>query len=152
MVIPQRHDENHTVGKSLGHVGLSTLVLVGVLVAERRLLSVAELGGDGVALDAGNGGVRLSDGLSVLDIEALDLHGIAGADELSDDSELLGGIDGLALAVEVLNSHAVAVEVTAIRVADASIAICGVCSTTAVAVAAGLLDGAASMGSHSRAD
>jgi hypothetical protein len=152
VVIPQRHDEHHALSKSLGHISLATLVLVSVSVLESCLLLVTELGCDGVAVDAGNRGSGLCNGLSALDVEALDLHSVASADELSDDGELLRGIDGHTLAVEVLDTHAVGVEVTAIRVADASIAVGGVCSTTAVTIAARLLDRAAGMGCHRRAD
>jgi hypothetical protein len=152
VVIPQRHDEDHTLGKSLGHVSLATLVLVSVGVLEYGLLLVAELGCDGVAVDTRNRGRGLSNGLAALDVEALDLHVVAAADELSDNGELLRCVDGHALAVEVLDTHAVGVEIAAVGVADAGITVGGVGSTAAVAVAASLLDGAARVRRHRRAD
>jgi hypothetical protein len=152
VVIPQRHDKYHTLGKSFGHVSLTTLVLIGVCVFECCFLLVAEFGGDGVAVNTRNRGCRLSNGLSALDIEALNLHSVTGTNELGDNGKLLRSVNSHALAVEILDTHAVAVEITAVRVAYASIAVCGVCSTTTITVAAGLLDGAASMGRHRRAD
>jgi hypothetical protein len=152
VIIPQGHDEDHALSKSLGHVGLPTLVLVGVSVFEDSLLLVTEFGRDRVTVNARNSGCRLRDRLSSLDIESLDLHSIASSDELSDNRELLGGVDSLTLAVEVLHSHTVAVEITAIRIAQASIAVGRVCSTTSVSIAASLLNRAASMGRHRRAD
>jgi hypothetical protein len=152
VIVPKRHDEYHTLSESLGHVRLSTLVFVGVCVLEGCLLLIAELGCDGVTVDTGNRGSGLRNGLSALDIEALDLHSVTSANELSNDSELLRGVHSHALAVEILDTHTVAVEVTAVRIAYASIAVCRVCSTTAVTVAAGLLDGAARMGCDGRTD
>lgn len=138
MIIPQAHDEDHTIGEGLGHVGCSTLLLVSVSVPEDSLLRIAELGCDGVTRDASNGRVGLSDSLSVLNVEALDFHSVASADELRDDSKLLGCINSLSLAIEVLDAHAVGVEVTAIGIARPGVPIGRVCSTAAVAIATGL--------------
>jgi hypothetical protein len=152
VVVPERHDEHHALCKSLGHVSRSALLLVCVPVLEDVLLLVAELGGDRIARNTSDSGVGLSNGLAALDVEAFDFHGIASADELCDHGELLRCVNCLALAVEVLDTHAVAVEVAAVGVADASIAVSGVGSTTIVTLAARLLDCTAGVGSHRRAN
>jgi hypothetical protein len=145
-------DENHAVRESLCHVGHAALVFERVFVAESLLLRIAEGGCNGVTCDAGDGRVWLGKGRSALDIEALDLHSVAGADELCDNGELLRCIDRLSLAVEVLDAHAVAIEVTAIGITDAGVAVSRVCAAAAVAVAAGLLYCAAGVRRHCRAD
>lgn len=126
MVIPQTHDEHHAIGKRLGHVGHAALLLERVAIAKHRFLLVTELGRDGVAVDAGDGGCRLCNCLAALHVEALDLQVVARANELRDDGELLRRVDCLALAVEILDSHAVAVEVAAVLVADALVAVIAV--------------------------
>lgn len=152
VVIPQTHDEDHTIGKCLGHVRHSTLVLECVSVPKGCLLSIAELGGDRVTSDTCDSRLAVGYGLAALDIESLDLHGIAGANELCDDREFLGRVDGLALAVEVLDTHAVAVEIAAIGIANTSITISRVCSSAAISVASGLLDSRARVRCYRRAD
>ena len=123
-VIPQAHDENHTGGEGLAHTGETTLSCELIGVVKDSLLLSAESIGDGV------GGVNARDlrdgvgvGLAVLDVEAADLVESAGvsavdSDELSDDGELGGSVDGLASSVERLVTHAVRVEITSVLVAD----------------------------------
>lgn len=146
MVVPERHDEYHSLRKGFGHVGSSALLLVSVPVTEYLFLLVAELCGDRVALHARDGRCWLLNCLASLNVETLDFHIIASADELCDDSELLGSIDSHAFAIKVLDAHAVSIEVTAVRVAYASVAVSGVCAAAAVTVAASLFNGAASVG------
>jgi len=152
VVIPQTHDKNHTVGKSLGHVCHTTLLLERVSVAKDLLLLVAELGRDGVAVNARDSGCRLRNSFTTLNIEALDLHGIACSNELCDDGKFLGRVNGLAFAVEVFDSHAIAVEVAAIRIADPSVAICRIGTTAGVASATRLLNRGARVWGNGRAD
>lgn len=109
MVIPKGHDKDVSVCKGLSHAGETTTVLEASLVAEDGLLSLAEIVGDGVTGDALVGGVGVLVHLAVLNVESLDLaEGGARADELGDDSHLLGRVEGLAGAVEVSNTHAIA--------------------------------------------
>jgi len=80
------------------------------------------------------------DNLAVLDVEATDLgkgaaRGSGIGDELGDNRELLGGVNGEALAVEGGVAHTVRVEITAVGIADAGIAVGG---TASVAFAARL--------------
>jgi len=152
VIIPQTHDKNHTVGKCLGHVCHTTLLLERVSVAKYLLLLVAELRRDGVAVNAWDSGCRLRNSFAALNVETLDLHGIACSDELCDDGEFLGCVNGLAFAVEVLDSHAIAVEVAAIRIADTSIAICRIGTTAGIASATRLLNRGARVWGNGRAD
>ncbi len=94
-------------------------------------LGSAEVGGDrvegGHARDAG---LRVHDDLVVLDVEAADLAerargGVVVSEELRDDSEGLGGVDGHAGAVEGGVAHAERVEVAAVRVAKTAKAVRG---------------------------
>ena len=152
MVIPDAHDENHTILKSGAHVGEATVLGEVVGVAEYRLLGSAEIGGDRVAAGASDGGDRVGDDDAILDVEALDVGESTGGgsvigDELGDDGELGLGVDGLAWAVEVEAALAVRVEVTSIRVASSSITVVAVSSTASIASAHGLAGSVARVGS-----
>lgn len=154
VVIPQRHDEDHTLGESLTHLGESTLVLEGGLVTKGSLLSVTVGIGDGVvASDASLGRVRVGDQLAVLDVVTADLgQHAAGLDELGHDGEDLGGVDGQALAVEGGVALAVAVEVASIGVALSSVAVGAVSTSALITVAHDLADGLARVGSERSRD
>lgn len=108
MVVPEGHDEDVAVGERCTHAGVSAELAEVRAVAEDRLLFSAELVGDGVAVDALVLGVGVGEDGAVLDVEALDVGKVAaGADELGDDGHLLGGVQGLAGAVELTVTHAV---------------------------------------------
>ena len=90
----------------------------GVGVAESGLLGRAPRVGDRVAGRASDGRLGVGDDLAVLDVEAADLGegagvGAVGGDELSNDGDLLRGVDGHVRAVEGEVTLAVGVEVTA---------------------------------------
>lgn len=82
----------------MSHRAHASIIYEIVDVAEEILRSGADLVGERVVLrEAGEGGVRVGDGLSVLDVGALDLgEGTAGGDDLGDDGDLGVGVDGLA--------------------------------------------------------
>jgi len=106
---PERHDENVAASKRGSHAVESTEGLERRGVAESSLLSITELISDGVAADALDGGVAVLEYNAVLDVEALDVSERgAGADELRDNGHLLAGVESHARAVEVLDTHAVA--------------------------------------------
>jgi hypothetical protein len=145
MVVPERHDQDVAACKRSAHLVESTERLEGVGVAESRLLRGAEGLGDGVAGYALDGRVAVLEDLAVLYVEALDLReGGARADELGDDGHFLGGVEGGAGAVEVLDAHAVAllgllvcglswvggcsayVEITSVLVADTAVTVAAV--------------------------
>jgi hypothetical protein len=109
IVVPQTHDEDVAARKRSSHSVEAAESLERGGVAEDRLLRVAERLGDGVALDAGDGRIAVGICLAVLDVESLDLReGGAGANELGDNGHLLLGVELHAGAVEVLHTHAVA--------------------------------------------
>jgi hypothetical protein len=109
VVVPERHDEDVAAGKRGTHSVEATESLEVGLVTEGSLLLVAELVGDGVSVNGGDAGCGVLVDFATLDVEALDLgEAGAGADELSHDGHLLGGIKGHAGAVEVFRAHAVA--------------------------------------------
>lgn len=134
MVVPERHDEDVAASKRRAHAVQAAELGEGVVVAEGSLLGLAEVVGQGVTGDARDGGVGVLVHLAVLHVEALDLaEAGAGADELGNDGHLLLGVELLAGAVEVLDAHAVAVEVTAVLVADALVAVIAVTTVSASA-------------------
>lgn len=100
MVIPDGHNEDHSLLKRLAHGGKTSLGLVLVLVTEGGLLSVTPSVGDRVTGEASNGSLGVGNDLSVLNVKALDL-GERVADELGDNSKLLAGIDSHTLSIEV---------------------------------------------------
>ena len=141
MIIPKRHDQNHTLVERLVHVGHTTMLLERIGVAKDLLLLITKLGGNGISLDTGNGRLGVGNDFPVLDVVALDFHVVASANKLSDDGEFLGSVDGLALAVKGLVTLAVRVEIATIGITGSAIAVGGIGSTAAVALAAGLADG-----------
>ena len=145
VVVPDGEDENHSSGEALGDTLEGTLVLEGGGVAEGSLLVEAVLVSDGVICRGHSGDVDVGvlDDHPVLHVEAADLLERSGGgsvvgDELSDDGELLGGVDGLASTVEGGVAHAEGVEVAAIGVADGVVAAGGSASVVGSAVAARL--------------
>lgn len=132
VIVPDGHGEDHRRLKSLVEPGHATLGLEVVVIAESGLLLRAEVVGDLVgcsnASDVAHG---VLDNLAVLDVEALDACertgvGSAGGDELGHHGELLRGINGLSRAEEGLVTHAVAVEVTSVLVAETRVAVIAV--------------------------
>jgi hypothetical protein len=104
VIIPDGHNE-HTSGDSLAHDCKTSLLLVYIPVAEDGLLSSTEVIIDGVTSEPGNFGAWAGIGLSTLDVEPLDVDkGAAGSarvsDELGDNGEDLGGVNGLARSIE----------------------------------------------------
>jgi hypothetical protein len=152
MIVPKTHHKHHPIRQRLCHIRHAALILKRVRIAKRGFLLVAELGRDAVALDAGDRGRRLGERLAVLHVEALDFHGVACADELCDDCEFLGCVDRFPFAVEVFDTHAVAVEVAAVGVAYAGVAVSGICAAAAIAFAARLLDCGTRVGGYGCAD
>jgi hypothetical protein len=133
MVIPDGHDENHTLSQSCAHCCETTLGGEQVLVTESSLLSAAESVGDGVTRDTGDSGLRVGKGLAILNVEALDFaQGTGGCtilgDELGDDGEWLGGVDCLTSTVEGLVAHSVGVEITSVGITEGGVS----CSNSAV--------------------
>jgi len=141
MIIPDGHDERHTRAHSRRHGCHPTLGLEAIVIAKSSLLSVAVCGGDGIVVrGACDGGVGVGDDDSVLDVEALDFREGA-ANELRHDCEDLGGVHCQTLAVECRVALPVAVEITAVGIADAGIASAGVCTSTGVAITHCLTNG-----------
>lgn len=149
VVVPDGHDEDHTLLKVLALLGHAAAGGEGVGVAENGLLGLAGGVGEGVGLGGHAGDVddRVLDDLAVLDVDALDLLegagvGAVGGDELGDDGHLLLSVDDLAGAEERGVAHAVGVEVAAVTVALAVVALV-VGTAVSVTGAADLTDGLA---------
>ena len=147
MIIPEGKDEDHTLSKGSSHVGHTSLLLEGVSVTEGIFLGSAESSVDTVAGNARDGRLRVGDDLSILDVEALDIHAGAAADELGDDGELGAGVDGLALAVEGRVSHTVGVEIAPVGIARSGVASGGVGSSAGITIAHGLATHSTRVGS-----
>lgn len=140
VVVPQTHDQDHTSFHSRAHVGQATVLGEGGRLAKSGELSSAEVGVDDISADSGDLGGRLGDDNAVLDVVTSNLRKGAGggtviSDELSHNGEGLGGVDGLAGAVEVSVTETVRVEVTSVRVAGTSITIGAVGTTTVISSA-----------------
>lgn len=148
MIIPQAHDEDHSLGEGLGHLRKTALLLVNVLVTKGGLLGAAKVRGQAVARVALDSALRVGDYLAVLNVEALDLaEGTVGAlEKLGDDCHLFGRVDGEALSVEGAVALAVRVEVAAVGVAGAGVAVARVGAAAFITRAAVLAYGLAGMG------
>lgn len=159
VVVPDGEYKHHTRRHALRDARHTAVCAEAVAVAERLLRVVAEGLGDGVVRShAGDVDLAVLDDLAVLHVDAANFlesarSSAAVGDELSDDSHLLGGIDRLARAVEVLVAHAERVEIAPVGIAGTAVAVAGArATTTRVARAARLLDIVARMGSDSRRD
>jgi len=100
MVVPDTHDEDHTGTHGFTHGCKATLGLEVVGVTEGGLLVSAEVFSDGVVCGhSGNVDFGVLDDLAILNIQPADFAegtggGVVARQELSDDGELFGGIDG----------------------------------------------------------
>ena len=124
VVVPEGEGQNHTVTESLAEL-LEAAVLVEVVgVAEDFLLLGTEVLGDGVdGVDSGDVDVGVLDHLAVLDVDAADLRessggGVVAGQELGDNCERLGSVDGHAGAQESGVAETEGVEVTTVGVAE----------------------------------
>jgi hypothetical protein len=124
VIIPYRERENHAVGEGITHGSKTAILLEAIVVSEDRLLSIAVSVGDGVdSIHTCNVADRVFDHSAILDILAADLSELtrAGAirsDELSDNGELLVGVDRHSWAVKGRVSLAVRVEVASILITN----------------------------------
>jgi len=123
MIIPDGHDKNHALLQSSSHGSKASLGLELVLITKGSLLCITEGVADGVAFNSSDGGLRVRDDNTILDIEPFDLaQGSGGSsivrDELCDDSKLGAGIDGLAFPIKAGCTHAVRVEIASISIAE----------------------------------
>lgn len=151
VIVPQTHDQHHRPGNRRTKLRKPALVRRNIRVAERHLLGLAEFGSKRITRVAGNGRFRVGDRLAVLHVEALDFGeltvGGAFGEELRDDGEFLVGVDGKharTRTVEIADALPVRVEVAAVRVAGARVAVVGRVSAAAqVAFAPVLADGGA---------
>ena len=158
VIVPDGHDQDH--GHAQGRVELVEAAHLGeaVAVVEGLELRAAELGRDGGGvrrdtLDVGSGDLNL---LAVLDEELGELVLLEAGDDAVGMSvlmvglceekgdavwktgnirELLAGIDGLALAVEVGVAHAVRVVVATVGVAKTGEAVLGVGTAAGIPLA-----------------
>lgn len=129
VISPDGEGQNVSTLERVTHSGVSTVGVEVRVVAEDALLVDTVLVGDGVEVtDTGPGVLGLKDDLAVLDPGTTDLDEFTGcghivSDELGDDSDLLGGIDGLSWTVEVLFTLTEGVEVATVLVANTSISV-----------------------------
>jgi hypothetical protein len=130
MVIPDRHDENDTLSEGLVNGRESTDISKVVGVTENGLLLSAEVIGDGVEgrRDSGDVDLGVLDDFAVLNIDTADFLKSTGistvsGNELGNDSDLLGSVDGLSGSIEAGVTHAVRVEVASILVANTTITV-----------------------------
>lgn len=154
-IIPNRQDKHHVL-ELLAHLGQAALGTKVIGVVESRLLRSAKVFGDAVARNTGDLGLAVGNSLATLDVEALDLgEGTGGGavvgDELGDDGEGLGGVEGQTGTVEGGVAHAVRVEVAAALVAVALAARVAVTAGGGVG-AAGLAVNGAGVGSQGGSD
>jgi len=112
MVIPNRHDKDHSSTGSLRHGGQPTLGSKCVGITKRGLLSGAEIIRDGISSYTSDLTLRVGNNIAILDVEAFNL-GDGRTDKLRDDCKLLAGVDSKARPIERRVTHAVRVKVAA---------------------------------------
>jgi len=113
-IVPQTHDEGHSVSKRASHLLHSTSSGESVLLVEEYALGLAEVVSDGVKLFSSNSSLRVVNEFTVLDVLPLDLNNFTGVcaifrNELSDDGKGLARVDSevCARAEEVVETVAV---------------------------------------------
>jgi len=105
IVVPDGHDQDHSLGEGTSHLGHTTQAGEDVGITEGGLLSSAELVAERVPLShSGDVDLGVLEDDTVLDVDAADLLECArgstsGGQELSDNGHLLGGVDFLGRAV-----------------------------------------------------
>lgn len=127
VVSPDGHDKDVAALQRVAHFNQTAELVVLVPVLEDVLLVDAEFVGDGVASgDAGNVDDSIVNDNAVLDVLAADLNqvtvvGAVVGDELGNDSNLLGSVDGElgARSVEITDTHTEGVDVATVLVANA---------------------------------
>jgi hypothetical protein len=129
VVIPDGHYKNHTSLECVTHSLKTATRFERVGVTESSLLSIAEVVRDRVeCLHSRDVRVRVLDDLAVLDVQATDLDEVTvgrvvGRQELSDNSDLLSGVDSQAGPEERLITHAPRVEVATVCVTETVVAV-----------------------------
>lgn len=128
-----------------GHGSETSVHVEGVSVVEGGLLGKAVGWSDGVSSDTWDGGLRVWNDNTVLDVVTLDLVQVTVgssivSQELGDNGERLGGVDSHARAVEGGVTHTVRVEITSIGISWSSVTRSGVGTTASVAVTSCLGD------------
>jgi len=125
------------------------MCLEGIVITEGSLLGITESRSDRITSNVGDGGLRVWNDLSTLDVEALDFSERT-ADELSDDGEDFSGVNGKTWAVERGVSHAVGVEITSVGIAGSGVSVSRIGTSASIAIAHGLRDGITGVGCNSR--
>ncbi|MCQ0521517.1 hypothetical protein [Klebsiella pneumoniae] len=138
VVVPQRHDQNHTLLHSSTHLSQTTVLREVVGVTESLLLGGTKFGGNGVTSDTRDVGIWLWDDVRVLDVESLDFGQSTGistivGQELGDNSEWLSSVDDLAWTVKGSVTHSVWIEVATVWITGTSVSIVRVSTTTVIA-------------------
>lgn len=140
VIVPDGHDENGVL-ESLSLLGETSLGASGVWVTEDSLLVGTELIGDGVTWNTSDLGLWSGPDLASLSPEALDLNkssavGTSVGQELGDDRNWLGGVNGEAgsWTVEVQVAHAVSVDITSISIALGGVSVTNTAGKTSTLI------------------
>ena len=148
MIIPERHNEDHSLLEGVTHDLKTTELSEAIVIVEYRLLSGAELVRDGVeCTHSRNVRLGILDDTAVLDVNTADLNKITSGlvvvgEELRDNSYLLRGVDSHALSEECLITHTERVEVAAVLVTDTGLSVVAVAAVSLVLAAGLSLDAA----------
>jgi len=148
-----------TLRQTGAHACKTSVLCEAVGVSKGGLRIRAELLGDRVGgrEEAREVDFGVLDDLAVLLVDTTDLGQctrgrVVVGDELRHDGELLAGVNGHALAVEVLDAQAERIEVAAIGVAETAITIRGIALLTSAALLAATVGSFAGVGSVCRRD
>jgi hypothetical protein len=129
VVVPERQDKNVSSLKRLSHNLKTSKSLEVVGITEDGLLLCAV--GVGDVIDGVNSrpvGVGVGDDITILNIPTFDgikvtRGGTGVSNELSDDREFLGGINGLAWTIEGGISHTIGVEIATVTIANTAVSV-----------------------------
>ena len=141
MIIPNTHNEDHSVSHSLAHGGQTSLGGEVVGITESSFLVRAELICDRVVgCHSGDVDLGVLEDLTILNVQATDFtEGSGGAvvvgQELSDNCEFFGGVDCLPFSIEGGVTHAERVEIATVGIAKAVVS---TINSAVLAAAAGL--------------
>lgn len=129
MVIPNGKRKNHPSADGAAHCGHATEILERVSISKSSLLLFAKTVANRIGLgNTTDFAHTVLNDLAVLNVEPANLRESTrirtiACNELCNDGELLGRVDGSTGAVERGITHAVAVEVTAVFIADTRVAL-----------------------------
>jgi len=130
MVVPDGHNEDHTIIHGFSHLFKTTLLLEIVCISHDIFERIAHIVSDRIVLGINSLDVRfwVLENFTILNEDSSDFAkvsgvGSIGSDELGNNGHWLGGINSLVWTIEIFDTSSVRVEIATIFIADTFVSI-----------------------------